>query len=208
MNHVPLLPQAFPHRRINDDLGIELANAVQKKEAFPASQKQQHKQRKPVPTEAFYPKITAGTDTDSNPILSTEAPEFLTLKELDTFADTLAPEVQGPLYNTHGKPHKNISFTGEYRFRHIIPHLIHSKFLDNDSAAALDNSSLLASTMQAVLSSRTTDLLTGVRHRVSPLERRAIGRTKKTCAVIDEMTHGNQSASTLAKSNVFTFTRA
>ena len=67
----------------------------------------------------------------------------MTLKELDAFANTLAPEVQGPLSNTHGKPHKNISFTGEYRFCHIIPHLIHSKFLDNSSAAALDTSSFL-----------------------------------------------------------------
>ena len=67
----------------------------------------------------------------------------MTLQELDTFGKTLDPEVQDPLFNTHGKPHRNISFTGEYRFRHIIPHLIHSNFLDNSSNAALDQSSFL-----------------------------------------------------------------
>ena len=96
-----------------------------------------------IPDEAFYPKPQPKTSPKQQPILSEEPPEFMTIHQLDQFALTLEEEVQAPLYNKHGKPHKNISFTGEYRFRHIIPHLINSNYLDTRSNDTLDKASFL-----------------------------------------------------------------
>ena len=86
------------------------------------------------PNTDTYPKPIQHLDaTFVNPILSPDPPATITVAELDAFSATLPDSVRGPLYNKYGKPHKNVSFTGECRFRHIIPFLATMGFLDFQS---------------------------------------------------------------------------
>ena len=97
-----------------------------------------------------------------DPFLSEKPPKFSTENDLDSFADTLPESVKGPLDNKHGKTHKNISFIGECRFRHIIPHLINSQFTDQESNKNLDKASPLVRQYRNVVrdyeGTNTTDI--------------------------------------------------
>jgi hypothetical protein len=76
--------------------------------------------------EAFYPKACIVTKPSKNPYIITGPPESFTTKELHAWAkDTLPEVVKQPLFDINSKKtksmrHKNIPFTSEYRFRHII----------------------------------------------------------------------------------------
>jgi hypothetical protein len=78
------------------------------------------------------------------------APESFTTKKLHAWAkDTLPDVVKQPLFDINGKKtksmrHKNILFTSEYRFRHIIPFLYLGDFLDAESQKNLEQVSFLA----------------------------------------------------------------
>jgi len=64
------------------------------------------------------------------PSLSLTALRALSAKQLESFGSTLPPEVKDVLKNTHGKPTVEISFSGEYRLRHVVPFIFDSGFLD------------------------------------------------------------------------------
>jgi hypothetical protein len=100
--------------------------------------------------EAFYPKACVVTEPSENPYIITGPPELLTTKELQSWAkDTLPDVVKQPLFDINCKKtksmrHTNISFTSEYRFRHIIPFLYLDDFLDAESQKNLEQVSFLA----------------------------------------------------------------
>jgi hypothetical protein len=80
----------------------------------------------------------------------TGPPESFTTKELHAWAESTLPDVvKQPLFDIKGKKtksmrHKHISFTSEYRFRHIIPFLYLGDFLDADSQKNIEQVSFLA----------------------------------------------------------------
>jgi hypothetical protein len=90
------------------------------------------------------------TEPSKNPYVITGPTESFTTKELHAWAkDTLPDVVKQPLFDINGKKtksmrHKNILFTSEYRFRHIIPFLYLGDFLDADSQKNLEQVSFLA----------------------------------------------------------------
>jgi hypothetical protein len=105
----------------------------------------------PAFAEAFYPKACVVTDDPSkNPYVITGPPELFTTKELHAWAkDTLPDVVKQLLFDINGKEtktmrHKNILFTSEYRFRHIIPFLYLGDFLNAESQKNLEQVSFLA----------------------------------------------------------------
>jgi hypothetical protein len=104
----------------------------------------------PAFAEAFYPKACVVTEPSENPYVITGPPESFTTKELHAWANNTFPDVvKQPLFDINGKKtksmrHKNISFTSEYRFHHIIPFLYLGDFLDADSQKNLKHVSFLA----------------------------------------------------------------
>ena len=104
----------------------------------------------PIFTDEFYPKTDLVAKPTEKPFLLTGPPDSFTSKELQAYAKRDLPEfVKQPLFDTNGKKtksmkHKNVSFTSEYRFRHIIPHLYLGGFLDDESKENLHSVSFLA----------------------------------------------------------------
>jgi hypothetical protein len=90
------------------------------------------------------------TEPSKKPYVITGPPESFTTKELHAWAENTLPEVvKQPLLNINGKKtksmrRKNISFTSEYRFRHIILFLYLGNFLSADSQKNLEQVSFLA----------------------------------------------------------------
>jgi hypothetical protein len=90
------------------------------------------------------------TEPSKNPYVITGPPELFTTKELHAWAENTLPDVvKQPLFDINGKKtksmrHKNISFTSEYCFRHIIPFLYLGDFLDTDSQKNLEQVPFLA----------------------------------------------------------------
>ena len=108
-------------------------------------------------TEEFYPKADAVVEPSKNPYIITGPPDSFTSKDLQAFAkDNLPDVVTQPLFDINGKKtksmkHKNISFTSEYRFRHIIPMLLLGNYLDEESMENLHSASMLAKQFSALI---------------------------------------------------------
>ncbi|KAG7368827.1 hypothetical protein IV203_031570 [Nitzschia inconspicua] len=72
-----------------------------------------------------------------DPHLLPHGPMELQPTERDRLVMSLDPAVQDAINCTYGKPTLSISFCSEYVFRHVIPHLFASAFLDTTSTTAL-----------------------------------------------------------------------
>ena len=83
------------------------------------------------------PPPLLGTLPPEDNILSTSPPELETRAGRENFVASLPAAVKGPLNKPYGKPHRNISFVGETCFRHVIPHLVTSGFMDHNSTTKL-----------------------------------------------------------------------
>jgi hypothetical protein len=103
------------------------------------------------------------TEPSKNPYVITGPPESFTTKELHAWANNTLPDVvKQPLFDINGKKkksmrHTNISFTNEYRFRHIIPLLYLGDFLDADSQKNLEQVSFLAKQFSELKTEYDTD---------------------------------------------------
>ena len=108
-------------------------------------------ERSPAFTEEFLPKANVESHRHPNqsPFVNAGPPASFSTNELHNWAKSLPEGVKQPLFDINGKNtksmrHKNISFTSEYRFRHIIPFLYLGEFLDKESQKNLEEVSFLA----------------------------------------------------------------
>ena len=111
----------------------------------------------PEYAEEFYPKACIVSEPSKNPYIITGPPDTFTSKQLQAWAEKTLPDVvKQPLFDINGKKtksmrHTNISFTCEYRFRHIIPFLYLGNFLDADSKGNLHSVSFLAQQFSSLM---------------------------------------------------------
>ena len=111
----------------------------------------------PEYAEEFYPKACIVSEPSKNPYIITGPPDTFTSKQLQAWAEKTLPDVvKQPLFDINGKKtksmrHTNISFTCEYRFRHIIPFLYLGNFLDADSKENLHSVSFLAKQFSSLM---------------------------------------------------------
>jgi hypothetical protein len=98
----------------------------------------------------FYPKACVVSEPSKNPYIITGPPDSFTSKELQAWSEKTLPDVvKQPLFDINGKKiksmrHRNILFTSEYRFCHIIPFLYLGDFLGAESKENLHSISFLA----------------------------------------------------------------
>ena len=97
----------------------------------------------PPPNTSPIPNLARLTISHPTPtILSPSPPRTHTAAAQEEFSLSLPAPVQAALNDTQGKS-LPISFTGELRFRHVIPHLVSTRFLDPTTLATLEQASAL-----------------------------------------------------------------
>jgi hypothetical protein len=85
----------------------------------------------PLPTMSAV--LRGGTD----PILAPTRPTTLSSRAREELVATLPAAVQSALNNQYGKACTHLSFTADYRFRHVLPPLLQGGFLGTDELSAL-----------------------------------------------------------------------
>ncbi len=98
----------------------------------------------------FPPKPSlAPPSTSDSPI--SEGSRARATAEQEQFVASLPAAVRDPLNKPYGKTTTNISFIGEIRFRHVIPHLVNSGFLCHVSMDRLSSTSFLVRQYNSLL---------------------------------------------------------
>jgi hypothetical protein len=121
----------------------------------------------------FYPKACVVSEPSKNPYIITGPQDSFTSKGVQAWAEKTLPDVvKQPLFDINSKKikkiksmrYKNISFTSEYCFRHIIPFLYLGYFLDAESKENLHSISFLANQFSELMTkyeSADTDPIRG-----------------------------------------------